>query len=106
MEKTIFREAFGSSPKIRILEILICGRELDYSLSDVAEQANVGWTTLHKIFDSMVKSGRVKFTRAIGKAKFYQINQENIIARELVRVFDLLMIEESNSLFKQGELSA
>ncbi|MEK6826294.1 MAG: hypothetical protein AABX08_00095 [Nanoarchaeota archaeon] len=106
VENTIFREAFGNSPKIRILETLIIGRELDWSLTDIAEQANVGWTTLHSVFDSLIDSGFVKFTRTIGKAKLYKINEKNIIAQELIRVFDLLTIEENKKALKELELAA
>jgi len=105
MENTIFREAFGNSPKIRILEVLINGRELDWSLTDIAEQANVGWTTLHRIFNSMLNNGFIMFTRTIGKAKLYKINKENLVAKELIRIFDLLTKEENKNIHKI-ELSA
>lgn len=32
-----FREAFEDSPAIRVLDLLIEGRGLEYSLSDIAE---------------------------------------------------------------------
>ena len=95
MENTIFREAFGNSPKIRVLEVLIIGRELDWSLTDIAEQASIGWTTLHRIFNSLIESEFIKFTRTIGKTKLYKINQENVVAKELIRIFDLLTKEEN-----------
>ncbi|MBI2672258.1 hypothetical protein HYX16_04965 [Candidatus Woesearchaeota archaeon] len=106
MENTIFREAFGNSPKLRILETLIIGRELDWSLTDIAEQSNVGWSTLHRIFDSMIKSEIIKFNRTIGKAKLYRINQNNKIAKELIRIFDLLIKEETEMAVKNIELTA
>ena len=106
MKKTIFREAFGNSQKIRILEVLIVGRDLDWSLTDIAEQADVGWTTLHRGFDSMIKSGLVKFSRTIGRAKLYKINEENLVAKELVKVFDLLMKDANNKAIEEVEISA
>jgi|SRR3989344_7870886 len=106
MENTIFREAFGNSPKIRILETLIIGRELDWSLTDIAEQSNVGWSTLHRIFDSMIKSDIIKFNRTIGKAKLYKINHNNKIAKELIRIFDLLIKEETEKTIKNLEVTA
>lgn len=106
METTIFRETFGNSPKIRILEVLINGRGLDWSLTDIVEQANVGWTTLHRIFNSMVKLELIKFTRTIGKAKLYKINEENGMARELIRVFDLITNEWNNKILNKIEIAA
>ena len=54
-ETTIFREALGDTPVIRVIEFLIEGRELDYSLTDIAENSNIGWTTLHRIWDNLLK---------------------------------------------------
>ena len=34
--ETLFRKFMGDTPKIRVLEFLIEGRELDYSISDIA----------------------------------------------------------------------
>jgi len=34
--KTLFITFLGDIPKIRILDMLITGRELDYSISDIA----------------------------------------------------------------------
>ena len=41
-EPTLFREIFGDTPKIRVLEYLIEGRELDHSIGDIAEGAGSG----------------------------------------------------------------
>ncbi|MBI2499475.1 hypothetical protein HYV88_04505, partial [Candidatus Woesearchaeota archaeon] len=87
-------------------EVLINGRGLDWSLTDIAEQADVGWTKLHRIFNSMVKSELVKFTRTIGKAKLYKINEENMLARELIRVFDLITKERNNKILDKIEIIA
>ena len=54
--ETLFRKNLGDTPKIRVLEFLIEGRELDYSLSDIAEGAEIGRVTLFRIFDDLLKS--------------------------------------------------
>ena len=54
--KTIFTKAIGNTPKIKVLEFLIEGRELDYSISDIAEGAGIGRTTLFRIWDDFVES--------------------------------------------------
>ena len=48
--ETLFKKALGDTPKIRVLEFLIEGRELDYAISDIAEGAEIGRTTLYVIF--------------------------------------------------------
>lgn len=95
MKTTIFREALGNSPVIRVLDFLIEGRGLDYSLSDIAENANIGWTTLHRIWDNLLKLEMVKSTREIGRAKLFKLNEENLVVKELIRVYDTLLHQET-----------
>ncbi|HLC98778.1 MAG TPA: hypothetical protein VJC00_02105 [Candidatus Nanoarchaeia archaeon] len=94
-ETTIFKQAFGNSPVIRVLDFLIEGRDLDYSLTDIADNANIGWTTLHRIWDDLVRLEIVKHTRNIGKAKLFRLNTENSAVRKLIRVYDELLKQET-----------
>ena len=92
MEKTtIFRETFGDTPVIRVLDFLIEGRGLDYSLSDIAENSKIDSTTLHRILDKMLRTGLVKPTREIGRAKLFNLNEENPAVKELIRLYDTLL---------------
>lgn len=93
MEKTPFTRAIGNTPKIKVLEFLIEGRELDYSISDIAEGAGIGRTTLFRIWNDMIVTGIVKHTRNIGNAKLYKLNIENKFVRKMVDLFDTLVIE-------------
>ena len=94
-DMTIFRETLGDSPVIRVLDFLIEGRGLDYSLSDIAENSNIGWTTLHRIWDKMLKLGLVKPTREIGRAKLFKLNEENSAVKELIRLYDTLLYQHT-----------
>ena len=94
-ETTIFREALGGSPVIRVLDFLIEGRGLDYSLTDIAENSNIGWTTLHRIWDRLLKSEMVKPTREIGSAKLFKLNEENKAVKQLIRLYDTLLYQET-----------
>jgi len=98
-ETTIFREALGNSPVIRVLDFLIEGRGLDYSLSDIAENANIGWTTLHRIWGDLVRLKMVKLTREIGRAKLFKLNEENPTIKELIKVYDTLLYQETEKYF-------
>jgi len=93
MEVTIFTKAIGNTPKIKVLEFLIEGRELDYSISDIAEGAGIGRTTLFRIWNDMISTGIIKHTRDIGNAKLYKLDIENNFVRKMVELFDTLVIE-------------
>lgn len=92
-EETNFTRAFGNNPTVRVLDLLIAGRGLDYSISDMVEGAEVGWTTIHEILPRLVKTELVKHTRCIGRAKLYKINRENIIAEQLVKMYDMMLAQ-------------
>lgn len=65
MDKSSFRMVFGDSPVIKVLDFLLGNREFDYSLTDIAKGADVGWSTLHQFFGELVRLGIVRKTRKI-----------------------------------------
>ncbi len=100
-ETTIFREALGNSPVIKVLDFLIEGRDLDYSLTDIAENSNIGWTTLHRIWDNLLTYKIVVPTREIGRAKLFKLNLENPAVKELIKVYDTLLYQETEKYFEK-----
>ena len=100
-ETTIFREALGNSPVIRVLDFLIEGRGLDYSLTDIAKNANIGWTTLHRIWNKLVQLNIVVPTREIGRAKLFKLNEENPAVGELIKLYDTLLYLETEKYFRK-----
>ncbi len=90
--ETLFRKFMGDTPKIRVLEFLIEGRELDYSISDIAEGAKIGRTTLFRIWNDIIKLDIIKPTREIGNAKLYKLNMENSFVKKLIDIFDEIII--------------
>ncbi|VVB84070.1 Uncharacterised protein [uncultured archaeon] len=86
--KTLFTRALGDTPKIRVLEFLIEGRELDYSLSDIAEGAGIGRTTLFRIINDLIKTEIIVPTREIGNAKLFKLNLKNAFVKKIVEIFD------------------
>ena len=96
MEKTtFFRETLGDTPIIRVLDFLIEGRGLDYSLSDIAENSNIGWTTLHRIWDKMLGLNIVKPTREIGRAKLFKLNEDNPAVKDIIKLYDTLLYQHT-----------
>ena len=94
--KTILSKAIGNTPKIKVLEFLIEGRELDYSISDIAEGAGIERTTLFRIWNNFVELSIVKHTRDIGNAKLYRLNLANTFVKKMADLFDTLVIEPLN----------
>jgi hypothetical protein len=100
MEKSSFRKIFGDSPIVKLLDFLLAERGLfDYTLTDMAENSGVSWTTLNRIFPMFEKLDIVKETRRIGRAKLYTINTNHQLVEKLVK-----MRNEISDYFIQQEL--
>ena len=100
-EKTLFIKFLGDSPKVKVLDMLITGRELDYSISDVAEQAEIGRATFYRMLDEMLKDKIIVPTRKFGRIQLYKLNLKNIMVLELVKLYDKLIFEESEKEIKR-----
>lgn len=88
MEKTLFVKFLGDSPKIRVLDMLITGRDLDYSISDIAEQAEIGRATFYRMMDELLKNKIIILTRKFGNIQLYKINLNNEFVKGLVKLYD------------------
>lgn len=96
--ETLFRKVFGDTPKVRVLEFLLEGRELDYSITDIAEGAEIGRTTLFRIWDDLLATGVVKPTRQIGNAKLFILNRSNPFVQKMIAAFDEIIMPKKKVL--------
>ena len=92
--KSLFIEFMGDSPTIRVLDYLLTERELDFSITDMAQNAGIGRATLYRIWDNLIKNKIILPTRIIGKAKLFKLNTDNIKIQKLMEIYDLLTVEE------------
>ena len=93
-DKSLFIEFMGDSPTVRVMDYLLTERELDFSITDIANNANIGRATLYRIWDNLIKNKIMASTRTIGKAKLFKLNTTNPKIRKLMEIYDLLVIEE------------
>lgn len=90
-EKSLFLELLGDSPLLRILDFLLEGRELDYPKKEIAENSNVSWNTLEKIWPHLIYKGFVIKTRKIGKQELFKLNLESELVKRLAAFDDSLI---------------
>lgn len=83
-EKSIFLSIIGDSPKARVLDFLLMFPKFDYSLTEIARNSGVGYTTLQMFWEDFVKNKIVVQTRIIGKAKLFKLNEDNPVVKELL----------------------
>jgi len=99
-EQSIFVEYFGSSPYVKVLDFLIGGQEFDYSMTEVARGAGVGWSAFTRIWGQLLKRGIIIPTRAIGNAKLFKLDKKNPFVEKLIRFDWELTKLETDKLLK------
>ncbi len=93
-KKSLFVGFMGDSPMIKVLDYLLTERELDFSITDMAENAGIGRATLYRIWDSLIENEIILHTRDIGKAKLYKLNTKNEKIKKMIEIYDMLILEE------------
>jgi len=91
--KTLFTGLLGLSPEIKVLDFLLIHKNYDYSLTEIARNSYIGWTTLHLFWKKWVKAGIVKRTRRIGRAQMYELNKQNLLVKKIVELHDIILKE-------------
>ncbi|MDI6737872.1 MAG: hypothetical protein QME12_05150 [Nanoarchaeota archaeon] len=77
-----FLRIFGDSPLLRVMDFLVIHEEFDYSMTDIAREAGIGYSTLKLFWPTLESSKIVAMTREVGKAKLYRLNNKNqVVAR-------------------------
>jgi len=102
-EESIFLEYVGDNPQMRVMQYLIEGREFDYTLTDMLN-AGVSWGTLNTLVPKFLKLGIVKKTRKIGRATLYKLNKENLAVKQLISLYDQLILENLEAMEKQNKI--
>ena len=101
MDESIFVKVLGDTPKIRILNYLIKYRGLDYSMSDIARNSNVGWSTLNRLWNDLITFKIIEKTRDVGKSKLFKLNEKNSAVIQLIEVYKKLLQQETENYFSK-----
>ena len=104
-EESIFLDYVGDSPRMKILQYLIEGREFDYTLTDMLN-SGVSWGTLNSLIPKFLELKVIIKTRKIGRATLYKINNENIMVKKLIELCDGLIMENLELMAKNIEVPA
>lgn len=102
-QQSIFVEYFGSSPYVKVLDFLIQGQEFDYSMTEVARGAGVGWSAFTRIWKKLLGKEIIVPTRTIGNAKLFKLNKKNLFVQKLIKFDWELTKLETDKLIKGSE---
>jgi len=105
-EQSIFVEYFGNSPYIKVLDFLIQGQEFDYSMTEVARGAGVGWSTFTNTWTKLLNKNIIIPTREIGNAKLFRLNKKNPFVEKIIKIDKELTKFETDKLLNNSEIKA
>ncbi|MFH1505806.1 MAG: hypothetical protein ABIE94_02350 [archaeon] len=100
-EQSSFLNILGDSPINKVLDFLIVFSSFDYSLTDIAKNSGVAYSTLMLFWKTLEKYKIVTFTRKVGKAKMYRLNKENPAVKQLIRLHKTICKQEVRKMLKQ-----
>ena len=104
-EESIFLENVGDNPRMRILQYLIEGRNFDYTLTDMLN-SGVSWGTLNSLIPNLLELNIIIKTRKIGRATLYKINKDNVLVKQLIGLYERLIMESLDSMKRKIEIPA
>ena len=85
-KETIFVEVFGNNPIIKVLDFLITFQLFDYSLTEIAKNSEVSYSTLQTFWEKLERNNIVVKTRRIGKSDMYKLNTKNPSVQQLIKL--------------------
>ncbi len=94
MEKSVFLEREGATPKNRVLDFLIVAQDFDYSLKDIAKFSKISYPCMKQLKKELVKDGWIVQTRKVGKAQMYKLNISSKKVEKFVDFFWTVVNEE------------
>jgi len=88
--KTNFVQIMGDSPINRVLDFLIENDRESWTMVEIRDNANVGYSTLKIILPKMLKNDLIFIKKSVGKSKLYMINKENQVIKRVYSLYNTI----------------
>lgn len=85
-DETLLLKYLGASPTLRIVDFFLDNPLSDFSKNEAIKNIGMGRVTFFKYWKELEKSGAVKITRRIGRSAMYQLDRENDVVRQLIKL--------------------
>lgn len=87
-DKTKFCDIVGYSPETKILELLLEGREIEYTFNDVVKALGVNRQRAYQILRLYQKVGIIIESKRVKHISMYKLNRQNSEVKLLIKMFD------------------
>jgi len=99
-KKSLFLQAYGDSPKLKVMDFLITFQDYDYSMKEIAKNSGIGYTTLKEFWQDFIKRKIVRQIRIVGKAKMFKLNLENPEVQLFIKLYWAVVEQQTSKLLK------
>ena len=86
-----FCEIFGVTPRNRVIEFFLEGREMDFSIGDVAKEIGMNRATTYNTIEELIQEGYIIPTRKVSGGQLYKLNEEKDEVKILINAFNLVL---------------
>ena len=86
-----FCEIFGVTPRNRVIEFFLEGREIDFSIGDVAREIGMNRATTYNTMEGLIEEGYLVPTRKVSGGQLYKLNEEKEEVKVLITAFNLVL---------------
>ncbi len=84
--ETLLLKYLGASPILRIIDFFLDNPLSDYSKNEIVKTLRMGRVTFFKYWKELERSGAVKVVRSVGRATMFQLDRQNEVVRQLIRL--------------------
>jgi len=84
--ETLLLKYLGASPILRIVDFFLDNPLSDYSKNEIVKNLEMGRVTFFKYWKELEKSGALTVSRKIGRATLYELDRENEVVKQLIRL--------------------
>lgn len=102
----MFTDLFGGAPHARVFDYLAEELDRDQTITSIARGADVARPTVYKVVDHFLDQDVVEQTRTVGNSRFFQLDVDNPVVRDLLRVGEEPKLEELGEPFPDLEIEA
>lgn len=82
------QDLFQTHAVVKILDHLTLYKEFEYNRTEIADETGISRRTLYQVWPFLEKFDLVKVTKSAGRIKFFKLNTENPISKQLVALAD------------------
>ena len=98
--KTNFIHVMGDSPINRVLDFLIENDRESWTMVEIRDEANVGYSTLKIILPEMLKKDLIIVSKIVGKSRLFKINKNNIVTKKIYELYNAINENEIKRFIK------